>query len=144
MATASTLINKFGKLTGWNDITVTMLGRDVEGITELEYNDSKEMEPAMGAGAYPIGYGEGNYSAKGSLTLYKEEWDALQRSLPPGFSVSDIAPFPIVVEYDYQGFKMRDSFIAKIKGRGVGAKQGDKNLNNKAELMILGKILWNI
>ncbi len=144
MSTASTLINKFGKMAGWNSVTVNMLGRDVEGITELEYNDTMDMEVARGQGAYPVGYGEGNYEAKASITLYNEEWNGLQKSLPPGYGMHQIAPFPIVVEYEYDGFKMKDSFVAKIKGRGIAVKQGDKTIAYKSELMVLGKVLWNI
>ncbi len=144
MSAVSTLINKFGKLAGWNDVTINMLGRDVEGITDVEYDDNMDIEVARGQGAYPIGYGEGNYEAKASFTLYIEEWNALQKSLPPGASMHQIAPFPVVVEYDYNGMKMKDTFVAKIKGRGVAVKQGDKTIARKAELVVLGKILWNI
>jgi len=144
MAAASAIINKFGKLAGWNSITVNLLGRDVEGITEIEYNDNIALEVVMGQGAYPIGWAEGNYVAKASITLYSEEWNAIQASLLPGSHVHEIAPFPIIVEYDYSGFKRRDTFMAKIMGRGVTAKQGDKTLSNKADLLVLGKILWNI
>ncbi len=140
----STIINKFGRMAGWNSIQVNMLGRDVEGITELEYNDSLDIEVARGQGAYPIGYGEGNYEAKAAISLYTEEWNALQRSLLPGMSIAEIAPFPIVVEYEYDGFKMKDVFTAKLKGRGVAVKQGDKTIAYKADLVVLGKINWNI
>ena len=60
----ATIINRFGKVAGWNSITVNLLGRDVEGITEIEYSDSLEKENIRGAGAYPVGRGEGNYEAK--------------------------------------------------------------------------------
>lgn len=144
MATASAIINKFGKLAGWNSITVNMLGRDVEGITELEYNDDLEIEVVRGQGKYPIGWADGNYNAKASITLYLEEWNAIQASLPPGSHVSAIDPFPVIVEYDYGGMKMRDVITIKIKGRGVAVKQGDKTIAYKAELTVIGAILWNV
>ncbi len=144
MSTASTIINKFGKMAGWNSITVNMLGRDVEGINELEYDDNVEMDVVRGQGMYPIGYSEGNYEAKASISLYNEEWNGLQKSLPPGHGMHQIAPFPIVVEYEYDGFKIKDTFVAKIKGRGIAVKQGDKTIAYKAELLVLGKILWNV
>ena len=34
MALLGTLINKFGKIAGWNSVKVVMLGRQVEGITD--------------------------------------------------------------------------------------------------------------
>lgn len=140
----SNLINKFGKLTGWNDVTMNFLGRDVEAITDLEYDDEVDIETVMGQGAFPIGYGEGNYKAKAGFTLLLEEWNAIQRALPPGSPVSMIAPFPVVVQYEYDGFVMKDVFLAKLKGRGVAVKQGDKTIGYKANVVVLGKINWNV
>lgn len=140
----STLINKFGKLAGWNSITVNLLGRDVEGITELEYDDSLEMENVYGAGAFPVGYGEGNYAAKAAITLLLEETNAIQRALPRGKNITSIAPFDIVVEYAYDGFKIKDRIHnCKFKGRGVAVKQNDKTIGYKHELL-LSHIGWNV
>ena len=66
MALLGTLINKFGKIAGWNSVKVVMLGRQVEGITALSYKDSKEKDNIYGAGEFPVGRGEGNYKAEAS------------------------------------------------------------------------------
>ena len=81
MALLGTLINKFGKIAGWNSVKVVMLGRQVEGITALSYKDSKEKDNIYGAGEFPVGRGEGNYKAEASITLLKEEVNALQLAL---------------------------------------------------------------
>lgn len=144
MATASSLINKFGKMAGWNSVTVNMLGRDVEGINALAYDDETEKENVYGAGKKPVGRAEGNYSAKASITLLLEEVNALQNSLPPGSSLADIAPFPIVVEYEYNGFKKKDIIHnCEFKGRGVDVKQNDKTIANKFDLVV-SHIWWNV
>lgn len=144
MATASGLINKFGKMAGWNSVTTNMLGRDVEGITELEYNDSVEKENIYGSGKYPIGRSEGNYAAKASITLLLEEVNALQNSLPPTKGLDSIAPFPIVVEYEYNGFKKKDIIHnCEFKGRGIAVKQNDKTIAYKFELVV-SHIWWNV
>ena len=49
MALLGTLINKFGKIAGWNSVKVVMLGRQIEGITALSYKDSKEKDNIYGA-----------------------------------------------------------------------------------------------
>lgn len=137
MASSSTLINKFGKMAGWNSVTVNVLGRDVEGITELEYSDSVELENAKGSGKYPCGRAEGNYEAKASITLYAEEVIALQSALPRGKRLSDIAPFDIIVEYEYNDLKVKDVIHnCQFKGRSVAAKQSDKTITNKLELVV--------
>ena len=141
----ATLVNKFGLMQGWNSLTANMLGRDVEGITELGYDDSTEMEGARGAGMYFIGYTEGNYEAKCSITLFKEEIDLLQASLTKGASLTSIPPFNIVAEYSRDTVKTRDIIqYCKIKGRGIAVKQGDKTIAYKFDLFVGGRILWNV
>lgn len=138
------IINKFGKLAGWNSITTNMMGRDVEGIKELEYSDSVEKENGYGAGQYPVGRGSGNYTAKASITLMVEEEIALQQSLPRGKRLADISPFDITAEYEYNGFKYRDRIRnAEFTGRAVAVKQGDKTIAHKHDL-IVSHIDWNV
>ena len=61
---------------GWNSVTVHLLGRDLEGIQEVDYDDSEKKENVKGAGKFAIGRGKGEYDAKCSITLLKEEIDA--------------------------------------------------------------------
>lgn len=144
MSRATTLINKFGKVAGWNSITATALGRDFEGITELSYNDSVEKENVYGAGGFPVGRGEGNYAAEASITLFKEEADALQLALGPGRRLTDIAPFDIAVQYDYLGKIYKDRIRnAEFTGRSVEVKQNDKVIATKFDL-IISHIDWNV
>jgi len=140
----SIIKNKFGTMVGWNKITTNMLGRDIEGITEIEYNDSVELDNAYGAGKFPIGRGEGNYTPKASITLFIEESIALQRSLVPGQHLSSINPFDITVEYEYTKLKYKDRIRnCQFKGRGVAVKQGDKTIGYKYELLP-SHIDWNV
>jgi hypothetical protein len=144
MPRTKNLINRFGKLAGWNSITVNMMGRDIEGITELAYDDSMEKENAYGAGPFPIGRAEGNYTAKASITLLVEERIALQRSLTPGMRIQDIAPFDINVQYDYNGFLYRDRIRnCEFTGNAVEVKQNDKTIAYKYDL-IVSHIDWNV
>lgn len=144
MARLKTIINKFGKLIGWNSVTTNMMGRDVEGMTALKYGDGKEKTNEYGAGGYPVGRGEGNYSAHASITLNIEEQIALQTSLPPGKGFIDIAPFDITVEYDYQGKKYKDRIRnCEFAGKSVEVKQNDKTITNEFEL-IVSHIDWNV
>lgn len=138
------LINKFGKMAGWNNVTTTMMGRDVEGITELAYDDSEEKENAYGAGKMPIGRGSGNYAAKCSITLYLEEAVALQQSLGPGKRLTDIAPFDIAVSYEYQGLIYKDRIRnCEFTNHSREVKQNDKTIAIKFDL-IVSHIDWNI
>lgn len=140
---AQRIINKFGKLTGWNAITVNILGRDLEGITELEYNDEQEIENAYGAGGYPVGETDGNYSATCSLTLFLEENKALLQSLPPGTRIQDIAPFDINVVYEVEGVIYKDIIRnCRFRNNGRSASQNDKTMTYQYDLKC-SHIDWN-
>jgi hypothetical protein len=131
-------------MAGWNNITLTMMGRDVEGITEVSYNDSEEKENAYGAGKMPIGRGSGNYKAECSITLFLEEVAALQQSLPPGQRLVDIAPFDINVSYEYQEVIYKDRIRnCEFTNNVREIKQNDKTIAMKFDL-IVSHIDWNI
>lgn len=139
-----TIINKFGRITGWNKITLTIFGRDVEAITELSYTDEQEKENEYGAGKFPIGQSEGNYKATGSITLYSEEIVAMQRSIPKGMRIQDIPPFDVPVEYEYNGTLIKDVLRnVSFKNNGREPKQGDGKITHKMDLLV-SHIDWNI
>ena len=138
------IINKFGRVAGWNSISTTMLGHVVEGITELSYNANTGKENLYGAGGMPIGRGEGNYKANSSITLLKEEVAAILMALEPGKRLQDIAPFDITVQYEYNNFIYKDRIRnCEFIGNGIDVKQGDKSIATKYEL-IISHIDWNI
>ena len=140
----TTIINKFGNVAGWADTSINLLGRDLEGITEFSYSDSKEKENVYGAGEFPIGRGGGNYEAKASLTLLLEEELALQESLPKGKRLVDIAPFDVTASYFYENKEYSDVVRnTEFTGRSIEVKQGDKVIANKHE-MIVTHIDWNV
>lgn len=130
---------------GWNSITVNLLSRDVEGITELSYTDEVAKENVYGAGKYPIGRSEGNYEATASITLLKEEADGLRSSLAPGKRLQDIGPFDIPVIYENnQGVISKDRIRnCEFKNDGVEVAQADGTIATKYDL-IVSHIEWNV
>ena len=129
---------------GWNSITANFLGRDLEGFTEIAYNDTQKKENVFGAGPRPIGRARGNFDPKASITLYKEEVDALKLSLAPGKTILDIAPFDIMVEYETEnGVILKDRIRnAEFNSDGIDVKQNDMTIATKYELLI-SHIEWN-
>jgi hypothetical protein len=143
MPSVATIINKFGKIAGWNSVKLNMLGRDVEGIRAIKYDDSLEIEGVKGAGDEDIGYADGNYKATAEITLLLEEINAIQSMLVPGAHLSSIAPFDILVVYQYGGKKVKDRIRnCVIIGRGIDVKQGDKVVGTTLKLYT-PKIVWN-
>lgn len=138
------IVNKFGTVQGWNNITLNLLGRDVEGITQIAYDDTQTKENVYGAGNMPIGRSRSNYEPTASVTLLKEEVDALKRSLPRGKRIQDIAPFDIVVKYEVEGVIMHDVIRnVEFTNNGVDVSQGDGSIAIEFEL-IVSHIDWNV
>ena len=130
------VINKFGTMQGWNAITVNIFGRDVEGITALKYLDSVTKENVYGAGPKPVGRSRGNYEAESSITLYKEEVDAIKAA--SDVPLLDIAPFDIVVQYTMpDGTILKDIiYNAEFTNDGVEVEQSDGSITKEYELII--------
>ena len=144
MSLLGTLINKFGRVAGWNNVKLVMLGRQVEGITALSYKDNQEKENVYGAGSMPVGRGSGNYKAEASITLLKEEVNALLMALGPGKRLTDIEPFDIPVIYEYDGLVMKDVIRnVEFTDNGVDVKQGDKSIATQYTL-ITSHIDWKV
>jgi hypothetical protein len=144
MAKVVTLINAFGRMAGWNSVTLNLLGRDVEGIAEVSYDDTIDKELIYGAGKMPIGAGEGDYKAKFGLKLYQEEVIAIMDSLPPGVRLQDIIGTDVIVQYTYNTRIYKD-IIRNVEFTkvGKGIKKGDKTVEQAVEC-ICTHIDWNV
>ncbi|MCO5253632.1 MAG: hypothetical protein M9892_04610 [Bacteroidetes bacterium] len=142
---AQEIVNQFGRLTGWNRITLNLLGRDVEGIRKIAYDDTVEKENAYGASRMPIGREEKNYAATCSLELYSEEVRAIQRSLPIGQRIQDIAPFDVVVEYELpDGTLYKDRVKnCEFTNNSREVNQGDGSIVTEYTL-ICSHVQWNV
>jgi CubicO group peptidase (beta-lactamase class C family) len=144
MAKVVTLINAFGHMAGWNSATMNILGRDVEGISEMSYDDTVEKEVIKGAGMFGIGVGVGDYNAKFGLKLYQEEVIAIMDVLPPGIRIQEIMPFDVIIQYTYKTRIYKD-IIRNVEFTKVGkaVKKGDKTVEQTLEC-ICTHIDWNV
>jgi hypothetical protein len=131
---------------GWCDIQVMLLGRRLEGITEVSYETKKAKKNVYGRGTKVISRGRGNEEPTASITLTGKEMDALERALPKGKKITDISPFKIVVAYapeDGSNLVRKDELLdCEFTNQPKGAKQGDENTEHQLEL-IVGDILYN-
>lgn len=139
----TSIVNKFGRMLGWNQVKLVLYGRTVEGISELSYNDSVEKEVVMGAGRMPIGTAEGAYEAEASLTLYIEEYNALLDSMPANTRIQDIPATDVPVLYELRNTVKKDVLRnMEFTGATKEVKQGDKVIAMKMGVFIT-HIDWN-
>lgn len=82
----------------WGDITCTIGGVPVIGITAIEYGDEQAVENHYGAGRYPVSRSKGRVTPSAKITLSMAEVVGIQAKSPTG-RLQDLAPFPIVVAH---------------------------------------------
>lgn len=135
-----------GKKYSWEDISLMLPYGEMVGILSIDYSDGKEVEALYGKGSNPIGYGSGNYSAEGKMSMQKDEYDKLSKyAQKTGKGIYKMAPFPIVVSYanDDQPTITDTLRSCKISKVSNSPGQGDKEVKVEVELKIIGGILWN-
>jgi hypothetical protein len=138
------IINKFGRIIGWNQVQLVLFGRTLEGITEFSYDDEVEKEAVMGAGKFPIGTGEGTYKAKCSITVLSEEYNALMDSLPANTRIQDVPGTDVSVLYMRGDKQVKDVIRGfEFTGASKELKQGDKSIAMKLSCYCT-HIDWNV
>ena len=137
MPQGTTVINRFGTLTGWNRVKMIFGNRPFEGIMEIVYEESQDIEGVKGAGAYDVGIGEGDISTSGSVTLFFEEYIQILRSLPPGKKFTDMAAMPVPVAYKLTDGTVYTDVLKNVRFKtntGVNVKRGDKVIGIKFDI----------
>lgn len=121
------LIN--GKNYDWANLTAVLFGIPMVGITDISYKADNVNVNNYGAGRYPTSWGQGNVSYAGSLTIYKEEMDAIVQA-SPGKAIENLPPFSIILQYSGDGVNYRTEEIQNIRllSRDFKAKQNDTSL----------------
>lgn len=138
-----------GKNYDWEDMSVMMPHGVAAQISEIKYSDEQPVTPRYGRGAVARGYGRGNYAAKFSMVLQREEWELLKIPLAAsgGGAIYDHEPFPIVVNYANTDQPVVTDVLKKCKITkfdGGGGSQGDDNVSPiTIEGEVLEPILWN-
>lgn len=132
---------------GWSDIKLNLLGRTVEGITSIEYSDTREKVNNWGRGSQPVSRGKGKYEAKAKITLSMKEVEAIQRALPRGVRIQDIPMFDINVSFDPEDGSspiVKDRIRhCEFTNKERKIKQGDGEISHEFELVV-GVIDWNV
>jgi hypothetical protein len=112
----------------WKDISVVILGRTIEGIVDVSYKDSEELEYVRGRGDKPLAIVSGNFSCEGKITLLQSELMALRDvARKAGKRLTEIS-FDITHSYENaEGVATTDQVIgARVKETEQKIAQGDK------------------
>ena len=137
-----------GKRYSWSSIQLSLLGNLVMGITSINYMDEEEINGVKGASKYDIGYTQENVTCSGSITLLREELDAIQKAAAvAGIGrIQDIPAFAIPVSYaDENGIIHTDTLRSvKFKKRDGGGSAGSTDALSSEIDLYIGKIDWAV
>lgn len=113
----------------WADVSISLGGKILQGITEVEYTEKQEKEAIYGRGAKPHSIGRGNKAYEGKVSIWQSELEALVQSTPNKDVLS--LSFDLVVSYvPGDGSPMVTDILKKVEFTEVkkAMKQGDKNM----------------
>lgn len=122
----------------WADISIAFGGRILEGITEVEYTESKEKEALYGRGHKPHAIVSGNTTYEGKINIWQSELEAMVRDAENKDILS--LKFDIVVTYvPRDGGQMVTDVLkgCEFTEKKKGMAQGDKNMIVEMPIMFL-------
>jgi hypothetical protein len=128
-----------GKTYSWVDISFTIAGQNVSGITAISYSREREKENVYASGSEPVAVSHGQRKYEASISMLKSELDALKRAAPLGV-ITDIPAFALPVLYvNDEGTFTRDTLNNfEFTKESNDFKVGDKGLEVKLECIISG------
>lgn len=124
----------------WEDITITMMGRVVERVEEINYDTEVDLKLLYGRGSKPKGIGGGNEKPGGELVLGQSEVEALIRKAQEkkrNGKLSDLT-FDIQVHYLSDTDIVKDKIVsARFTKNPKGMKQGDSDMKIKVPFICM-------
>lgn len=129
---------------GWKDVSVVVLGRTIEGITDVKVKRMTNKERQYGRGNKTQHILSGNEEVSGSLTLLQDELDAINTAIRAVNPLLDITKtsFDIVISYENsEGLSTTDTISgAQVEEYEKALAQGDTHM--KIELPFIAVDLF--
>ena len=122
----------------WSDLSISIGGRILEGITEVEYTVKQEKDTLRGRGNKPHKITRGNKSYEGKITIWQSELESMIQDAP-GKDILNLN-FDVIVSYvpEDGGQSVTDVLSGcEFTETKKGMKQGDKNMQIELPIMFL-------
>lgn len=127
---------------GWKDVSVVVLGRTIEGITDVKVKRKTTKERQYGRGNQPQYILSGNEEISGSLTLLQDELDAVNAAVKQVATRLDISKvsFDIVISYENElGVASTDVVRgAQVEEYEKAMSQGDTHMKIELPFIAVG------
>ena len=145
-----------GRAYDWESLEIRFPHGALINVDAIEYEDELGATSVYGKGVKPRSYGRGRYSAKGKVTLLREEYNAMMahvdvvnatRALQgkPRLGVLTLPPFPVVCAYanDDKATVVDTLPECQFTSQKTGLKEGDEASKVELEIVCYSPILWN-
>ena len=129
-----------GTAYSWAQIRVTIGGRPVTGITQINYKRTQEKVNNYGAGNAPTSRGRGRKEYEASITLRLGEIQSISRSAENG-DITNLLPFDITVSFLPEDATIPVNHIiknAEFTEDFVEVSEGDTSIEMELPLIISG------
>ena len=121
----------------WSNVKLNLFGTPVVGVVSIEYDVTQDKKNNYGVGVEPVSRGYGNKEYKGSIEIYRDEWQKIIAASPSKDPTS-VKPFDIQVLFGGSSVQFsQDNLLAcEFLNDPFSAKQGDSKLMAKIDLII--------
>lgn len=127
-----------GRAYDWASLRAQMLGQTVVGITAVSYKIKQEKVNNFAGGVNPVSRGYGKREPEASITLEMKEVERIMAALPPGGSLLDVPPFPVVISFVNSSNQLVTHTLhnCEFLENGRELKTGDTNVEVELPLIL--------
>jgi hypothetical protein len=127
---------------GWKEVSVVVLGRTLEGITDVKVKRKVSKERQYGRGSQTQYILSGNEEISGSLTVLQDELEAINtavKAVNPALDISKVS-FDIVINYEAADGRATTDIVvgAQIEEYEKALAQGDMQMKIELPFMATG------
>jgi hypothetical protein len=117
---------------GWKDVSVVVLGRTIEGITDIKVKRTTVKERQYGRGNRTQAILTGNEEVSGSITLLQDELEAINlaiKAVDPRLDITKVQ-FDAVINYENSEGKASTDVVqgVNVQEYEKGMAQGDTHM----------------
>lgn len=124
---------------GWKDVSVVVLGRTIEGITNVKVKRMVSKERQYGRGNQTQNILSGNEEVSGSLTLLQDEVNAITdavKAVNPALDITKVS-FDIIINYENAEGKSTTDVVTGVQVEEYEKAMEQGNTHMKIELPFL-------
>lgn len=129
-----------GNAYDWDNISLSIDGEQIYGITSIKWTSDREFSNNYGAGHIPVSQGYGNWTFEASMTISMEEMGKLVNRLATITNgdvnnLLDKEEFNVIIQYgNYDETKSHNVTLENCRFHNFGADTSQNDMNIEVEV----------